>query len=132
MVVVEWLLGFGLLVVSAVGVLSLPAWFERTNMAHIAAREAARAVVVATDPSSGEDRGRELVAEIAANHGVDPATVSVAYSGDANPGGAVTAQVTVQLPALSIPFVGGVGAKQWSTTHTELVDLYRSSPRSSP
>ena len=127
-VVIEWVLAFGLILVPALGVASLPAWFQRTNMAHVAALQAARAVVVAPDPAAGEARGRELVAEIAANHGVDPSTVSVSFSGSTDPGGSVRAEVTVQLPALAIPLLGTVGSRQWSTSHTELVDFYRSVP----
>lgn len=125
-VMIEWMLAFGLILIPALGVASLPAWLQRTNMAHVAALEAARAVVVAPDPATGADRGRELVAEIAANHGVDPSTVTVSFSGSTDPGGSVRVEVTVQLPALAIPLLGSVGSKQWSTSHTELVDVYRS------
>ena len=127
-VMIEWVLGFGLILVPALGVASLPAWLQRTNMAHVAAMQAARAVVVAADPAVGEARGRQLVQEIAANHGVDPSTVSVSFSGSTDPRGAVRAEITVQLPALAIPLLGTIGSKQWTTSHTELVDIYRSVP----
>lgn len=123
---VEWVLAIGVLLLPiAVVVLSFPAWVERQGMARSAAEEAARAVALASDTESGIEAGRGLVDQIARNHGVDPTTMSVRFEGEAVRGGAVRAVVTVKLPALRFPGMGSVGAVDWSTSHTELVDQYR-------
>lgn len=125
-VAVEWVAAVGLLLLPmAVVVLSFPAWVERQGMARSAAEEAARAVALASDTEAGVAAGEGLVAEIARNHGIDPATMSVRFEGEAVRGGEVRAIVTVQLPALRFPGMGSVGAVDWSTSHTELVDQYR-------
>jgi len=125
-VVAEWTLAVGLLLLPTIFiVLSFPQWVERTSLARSAAQEASRAVAVANDTASGVERGTEMVSEIAANHGVDPSTVSVSFAGDTTRGSSVTATVTVAMPALSFPGFGSVGSVHWSTSHTELVDQYR-------
>jgi len=125
-VVIEWVLAVGLLLLPMLGLFSFPAWVERQNMARLAAQEASRAVAVASDTDSGTARGNQLVDEIARNHGVDPATVSVSYEGQTTPGGTVSATVTVQMPALNLPGLGTVGSVAYSARHQELVDMYRS------
>jgi Flp pilus assembly protein TadG len=117
-------MGF-LLIPAGLLVVSFPRWSERQNMASVAAAEASRAVAVASDTDAGIANARNLVAEIAANHGVDPATVSVSFTGSTTRGGTVTATVAVDLPALSVPPVGSVGSVRWSTSHSEAVDQYR-------
>ena len=125
-VVAEWLLALGLLLIPAgVLVLSFPSWLERQSMARVAAQEASRAVAVADNTEAGVERANALVEEIARNHGVDPATVTVSFTGETTRGGTVTATITVQMPALTIPGIGPVGSASWSTSHSELVDQYR-------
>lgn len=124
-VVVEWILGVCLIVLPVAGLMSFPAWVERQNMARLGAQEAARAVALADDTGAGSADGSRLVDEIARNHGIDPSTVSVSYAGSTSRGGSVTATVTVQLPALSLPGLGSLGSVTWSTSHDELVDQYR-------
>jgi Flp pilus assembly protein TadG len=124
-VVIEWILGICLLVLPVAGLMSFPAWVERQNMARLGAQEAARAVALADDTDSGTAEGTRLVDEIARNHGVDPSTVSVSYAGSTSRGGSVSATVSVQMPALSLPGLGSVGSVTWSTSHTERVDQYR-------
>ena len=125
-VAAEWALAIGLLLLPAcLLVVSFPQWSERQNMAKVAAAEASRAVAVANDTDAGEAVGRDLVAEIARNHGVDPATVSVSFAGSTTRGGTVTATVSVQLPALWVPGTDGVGSVRWTTSHSEAVDQYR-------
>jgi Flp pilus assembly protein TadG len=124
-VVVEWILGICLLLLPTAGLLSFPAWVERQNMARLGAQEAARAVALADDTAAGTAEGSTLVDEIARNHGIDPATVSVSYAGTTSRGGSVSATVSVQLPALTLPGLGSVGSVTWSTSHTERVDQYR-------
>jgi len=122
----EWALAVGLLLIPAgLLVVSFPRWSERQNMASVAAAEASRTVAVATDTDAGIADARNLVAEIARNHGVDPAAVTVSFTGTTTRGGTVTATVSVDLPALSVPPVGSVGSFRWSTSHSEAVDQYR-------
>lgn len=125
-VVAEWLLAVGLLLIpAAVLGLSFPSWLERQSMARVAAQEASRAVAVAANTDAGVERANALVEEIARNHGVDPATVTVSFAGTTTRGGTVTATVTVQMPAITLPGIGPVGSASWSTSHSELVDQYR-------
>ncbi len=122
----EWAIGIGLLFLpAALLVASFPRWSQRQNMAKVAAAEASRTVAVANDTDTGIAQAQALVGEIAANHGVDPATVSVSFTGSTTRGGSVTATVSVDLPALSVPPVGTLGSVRWSTSHSELVDQFR-------
>jgi hypothetical protein len=68
-----------------------------------------------------------MAQQTAANHGVDG--VAVSFSGSLERGSEVAAHVTVRMPALVIPGIGRVGAWEWTVTHAEQVDLYRSFPR---
>lgn len=125
-VAAEWMLAVGLLLIP-VGVLgvSFPQWLERLSMAKVAAQEASRVVAVANDTDTGVARARTMVDEIARNHGVDPSTVTVSFTGTTTRGGKVTASVSVVLPAVTLPVIGSVGSVTWSTSHSELVDQYR-------
>ena len=118
----EYAAGVGMLVMAAVVALSLATWVERQSLARLAAREAARASAVEADLGAGAALG----AEIAANHGVDPADLAVSVGGSTERGGVVVAQATVRLPALSLPFLADVAEVSWTATHAEAVDSYRS------
>ncbi len=138
---IELVLGVGLLLLPiALAVLSLAPWVERRTVAGVAAAEAARLVALADDTAEGERAALTLVHGIAGNHQLAPADISVSFcppSGTegmastcapAGRGQAVTVEVTVLVPALSIPGVGSFGQVQATALHTELVDLYRSRP----
>jgi len=109
-------------------VVSAPSWVERLLFARTAAQEAARAVVLADSWSEGQTQAGRVVDEVAANHDVPPGLMSLALSGELERGATVTATVTVQTPTLSIPFVTTVGSTTLSSTHSEVVDHYRSLP----
>ena len=109
-------------------VASLPLWWERQSLGRLAAQEAARAVVLADTFDHGVALGQATVAQLAANHGVDPADVSVSFAGALERGGTVTATATVAVPALVVPYITAVPSFQLSFAHTEYVDLYRSFP----
>jgi hypothetical protein len=109
-------------------VMSAPSWVERLLFARAAAQEAARAVVLADTWDQGQGRASQLVDEIAANHDVPAGMTSLALSGELERGATVTATVTVQTPTLTIPFVTTVGSTTLSSTHSEVVDHYRSLP----
>ena len=119
---VEYAVGVGMLLMAAVVTLSLATWVERQSLARLAAREAARAAAVEADLAAGAALGPE----IAANHGVEPADLSVSVGGSTERGGVVVARATVRLPALSLPFLDDVAEVSWTATHAEAVDSYRS------
>jgi len=105
----------------ALTVLTLPTWVERQSMARLAAQEGARAAVLSADPAAAVGRAHRVAAEVAANHGA--ALDSVEVSGGLTRGGVVAVRVTVAMPA---PLLHDGLAWQWSTTHAESVDAYRS------
>jgi hypothetical protein len=117
-----WLLPMAILVVS------LPTWVERQSLARLAAQEAAREVALADDWAGGVAEGQAIVDQLAANHDVPPDDVSVSFSGSLSRGAEVSAAVTVLIPAISIPLITDVPAFSYTSTHSELVDRYRSFP----
>jgi hypothetical protein len=110
--------------------MSLPTWFERQSTARAIAREVARtqAIELACVPEAGSRLG----AEMSRNLGLSPADVEVTI--DCPPGislmGAhqVTAAVRVRIPALVVPFLGGIGGFSWTARHTEPIDQYAGEP----
>lgn len=126
---IELALGAGVLVLPvAIMVLTFPTWVERQSMARLAAREAARTVVLAETLAEGTVAGEAVARQVAANHGFPASELTVEFSGDVVRGGAVTAAVGVDVPAVTIPGIAHVGSMTWTTTHTESVDRYRSLP----
>ncbi len=142
-VALEVLLAIGVVLLPvALLVLTLPTWVERTSVGRVAAREAARAVVTAEDPSSAFADADRLVRQIGANHGLPSDAVSVCFSvhhagvapprvcGGPRPPGrtdAVTAHVEVHIPAAALPGLPvEVPAAQRRFVHSERVDAYRS------
>lgn len=140
---VELSAGLGLLVLPVVVlVASLPAWAAAQTAGRAAAREAARAVATAPDPTLASDLAQEAAAVVAANHGHTlVGEVRLRYAERPAPRPSwlhpaaadptqteVTATVTVRLPALSLPGLGAVGAVDWSVSHSEPLDRYRSTP----
>jgi len=110
-------------------VMSVPSWVERMSFARVAAQEAARAAVLADTWEEGQAQAGDVVTEIAANYDVPGGTSSLALSGALERGATVSATVSVQTPTLTIPFVTTVGSTTLSSTHTEIVDHYRSLPQ---
>lgn len=126
---VEFALGVGVLVLPvALLVLTLPTWVERQSAARLAAREAARTVVVADSLAAGIAAGHDAAARVATNHGIDPADLPVTFAGSLARGGTVTATVDARFPATAFPGLGAAGAFSVTITHTEHVDAYRSLP----
>ncbi len=130
-VAIELAAGAALLVFPvALLVASLPGWFDRQSLARQAARDAARAVVL--DGTCRAEVASETVDRIATGAGLDPRDVrvdldcvdSVALERDH----AVTARVAIEMPAVSVPIIGSVGAGRWTTAHAEPVDPYGSRP----
>ena len=128
---VEFALGASLLLIPMVIlVLSFAPWIERQMVARTAAREAARVIVLGDDFDLGRIRAEQLVNDIAGNHGLTSADLSLSVAGAFVRGGSITATVSVAMPDISVPLIGdfGFGLSTWTTSHTEQVDLYRSFP----
>ncbi len=121
-------LGLGFIVMPVlVMVLLLPAWERRTVDAQDAARNAARALVVADDWSDGVAAAEQAVSDAVAGDGLVAADVSLRLAGSLEPGATVTASVTVLMPAGNVPGLGFIGALHYTATSTEHVDAYRAS-----
>lgn len=128
-VALELALGIGLLVLPlTMLVLTFPTWSEYQATATTAASEAAREAVLAGDVEQGRARGETVAREVFANHGLGRAAVDVRWggSGGLTRGATVVAEVTIRMPAVEIPGIGRVGSWDWTATHAEQVDRYRS------
>ncbi|HVW34965.1 MAG TPA: hypothetical protein VHL53_20705 [Acidimicrobiia bacterium] len=117
-----------LLVPIALLVITLPTWPERQTVARAAASQAARSAVLADSWDDAVAAGQAVVERTAANYGLAAGDFVLDWSGALTRGSAVTARVTVRMPALAIPGLGSVGAWTWTASHTENVDRYRSLP----
>ncbi len=109
-------------------VASIPRWVETRSMAELAAQEAARTVVLATDRASGEAAARLRAIEIARNHGFDAAAIEVSIDGVLDWGEVITATVVVDTPLLEIPGIGTFVVNDVVVSHSERVDDFRSFP----
>jgi hypothetical protein len=122
------MLGLGLIVIPVlVLVLTLPAWEQRTVDAQDAARNAARALVVADDWGDGVAAADQAVYETVSSDGLVAADVSLSLSGSLEPGSTVTASVTVLVPAGNVPGLGFIGTLHYTASSTQHVDAYRDS-----
>lgn len=132
-VALELALGMGLLVLPiALLVAVFPGWAERTAMARVAAQEAARVAALSESSGEGIAAGEALALQIAANHDVPPSEVSTDISvpvdsaGDLRRGGEVVASVTVAIHMPALPLTGSGWSVDWTITHRERIDDYRS------
>jgi hypothetical protein len=123
------MLAIGLLMFPLVMLVSaLPRWVETRSMAELAAQEAARSVVLASDQGIGETVGLARAREIAHNHGFGSSDIAVSFSGILDWGQEITATVTVDTPILDVPGIGTFAAADVVASHTERVDDFRSFP----
>lgn len=125
----EVAIGIGLLIFPvALLVLTLPTWSERQTTARAIVREVARVVAIRGVCDRGQ--AAETGMEMAANLGLAAREITIAVecaTGARLPrGGEVTAAVTVAIPAVDLPAIGGVGAWSWTARHREPIDQYRS------
>ncbi|MCZ7530798.1 MAG: hypothetical protein M5U31_10905 [Acidimicrobiia bacterium] len=127
-VALELALGIGLLLLPvSMLVLTFPTWSERQATATVAASDAARRAALSEDTPAARAEAETAVTLIFAGHGLDDTDVDVSWERNGpSRGGTVTAHVTVRMPALAVPGIGDVGAWQWTATHTEQRDAYRS------
>ncbi len=124
-VTIEFVLGVAFLILPVtLMVLVLPIWSERQSVARVAAREAARSYVV----NQNIDQAKAIALQITANDHIKAESVDVALEGDPKQrGGSVRATVQVKVPVSSIPLLGANSdAFTIKSSHTEVVDLYRS------
>lgn len=130
-----------ILVPTALLILSFGPWLERHSFVRVAAAEAARHVVV----SGGDEAGAaQRVASMAANSGLDPASIRIGFCGGAPaglgqpaasscvgsglfPDGAVTVRLEADVPLLVLPSFT-LGGLVTAYEHTERVEPYRSLP----
>ncbi len=105
-------------------VAAIPTWIERRHAATISAREAAN-YAAESFPASVRDAD-DVAAVVASNYGIAPDEMLVRVRTDDTRGGQVTARVTIEMPAIVVPFVGPVG--RWSDTveYSIRIDDYRS------
>lgn len=132
LVAAEYAAGMGFLLLPvAVLVMSLPVWVETQEAGRVAAQQAARAIVTASDHASGLAVAERLAAETLANRGVSQVG-GLAVEGQLRhppagiPQQLVTVTVTVRMPAVRLPLLGSWAAFEQRLSHTQPVDRYRS------
>jgi hypothetical protein len=92
-----------------------------------AAREAARAYVEAGSAEEAADAARRAAAQTMTGHGRDAtAMTGPVLQGAFTRCARVTATVGYTVPAVALPWIGGLADTTVTGTHTEIVDPYRS------
>jgi hypothetical protein len=122
---VELPLGVALILLPiAVIVMVIPQWPEHQTVATAAAEEAATLYANADAPEEGAAAAQAAVARAAANYDVDGLQLSL--GGSWCRGCTVTADVTVAIPAVQVPFVGAIGGVSWTAHSSARVEDYAS------
>lgn len=125
-------LPFGLLVFVVGTLLIANAWavVDAKFATDAAAREAVRTFVESTDAGVALDHATAAAEAAITAHGRDPdrATVGPVGSLRLERCARVTIEVTYEVPALSLPFIGGFGAAPFEvrSRRSEVVDPFRS------
>lgn len=123
----ELTLGIAVLVLPMVLLVAmLPLWLERESVASLAAREAARAFVLAHEPAEAVPQAQALARRIAQDHGIAPADFTVRVAGALEWGATATVSASVRVPVVTLPVLGAVGGFTITREHHEIVDPYRS------
>lgn len=112
-----------LLIPVAVAVMVLPQWPESKNVASSAAQEAATLYATAPDPDTGITLANAAIARHEANYIRD---LTLDLSGAWCRGCTVTATVTIDVPAVDVPFIGSTGTFTYSATSSTRIEDYRS------
>lgn len=124
-------LPFGLLIFVAGSLLIANAWavVDAKFATDAAARQAVRTFVESDDPEGALEAARSAGLSAIESHGRDPRRARVEPVGAAGlvRCARVTFQAVYEVPALSIPFIGGYGRAPFQVTsrHSELVDPFR-------
>lgn len=122
---------FGLLIFVVGALLIANAWavVDAKFATDAAARQAARTFVEGTDPATALELADGAAAAALAGHGRDPARATLRTIGPAElvRCARATFEVTYEIPAISLPFIGGYGTAPFivRSTHSEVVDPFR-------
>jgi hypothetical protein len=124
-------LAFGFLILVAGSLLLANAWavVDAKFAATAAAREATRIYVESSSESEAERASLDAARTSIASHGRDPDDMSLSLASDGGFGRchSVVAEVVLEVPSVSLPFIGGFGRLfDVRATHSEIVDPYRS------
>jgi len=123
---VELPLAVGLLLLPvSVVVMMVPQWPERQTVARSVAKEVATLYANAPDRSSGAELAQAAVAQAATNHGLPDGSMTVTLSGEWCRACTVTADVTIDIPAVVVPLVGSSGSFTYTATSAARIDDYR-------
>jgi hypothetical protein len=122
---------FGLLVFVVGTLLIANAWavVDAKFATDAAARQAVRTFVEADDSSTAVPRARDAGLAAIDAHGRDPdrATIQPVGAATLERCARVTFEAVYEVPALTLPFIGGYGQAPFRvrSTHSELVDPFR-------
>lgn len=125
-------LPFGLLIFVVGSLLIANAWavVDAKFATDAAARQAARTFVESSDPGDALGQAESAARAAIEGHGRDPDRAGISAVGDPQlvRCARATFEVTYDIPALSLPFIGGYGNAPFvvRSTHSELVDPFRS------
>jgi Flp pilus assembly protein TadG len=119
---------FGILVFVVGSLLAASAWaVVDAKLAVVsAAREAARTYVEADSADEGVEAGSAAAQEAMANHGRRaPVEVTFDEPADFTRCAQVVARVSYEVPAVPLPWIGGLGTTTVSARHSERIDPFR-------
>jgi hypothetical protein len=121
--------GFLLFVIGLLSIVNVWAVVDAKLAAGAAAREAARAAVEAADAESALAGAQDIALETLVAHGRDDVTRARVLASIDRPFGRcarITVTVRYTVPAISLPWVGGLGdGIDAVARHSEVVDPYR-------
>ena len=119
-----------LLVPVALLVLTLPTWSERKTTGRVIAREVAR--TAARNGVCDIVRANVIADTMGRNLGMVPGDLGIELDCSPgavlDPGGEVSAIVTVRMPAVVLPGIGPIGEWSWTGAHRQPIDRYASLP----
>ena len=101
-------------------------WSTPSSPSSSAAREAARTYVEADSADEGVEDGSAAAREAMANHGRRaPVEVTFDEPADFTRCAQVVARVSYEVPAVPLPWIGGLGTTTVSARHSERIDPFR-------
>jgi hypothetical protein len=121
-------LPFGLLIFVVGALLVASAWavVDAKLAVVAAAREAARTYVEADTRVAATTTATAAAEDAMVNHGrAGPATITFDQPATFTRCAAVTARVSYEVPAVPLPWVGGIGSVAIAARHTERIDPFR-------
>lgn len=123
----ELAFGLVLLVLVAIVTVTLSTWPERATTGRKVARVAAQAAAEQTSWDDAQAAGASAADEAATNYGLRPGDFTVDIAGSIERDGAVTATVSIRMPAIAVPGINA-GEWTWTTSSTQAAGAYRSLP----